>query len=324
MTTRSLRFLHADLSYKYYKTVSIRLDDDRQFDLAGPELQPLLRTPDLERDNANDTANGFGSGVLRPRRSGAARLSRAARRTPQGGGRVLTKSDVVTIKVVSQPDMDTTSRVELDGTVQFPYVGRIKAAGLTEDGLARAIEKSSRRPADRQRSARAGRNLQLRRRSERPGPGRRARPVHDRPDDDPAADPGARRRPEGDRRDRRRCSGKGRAAASSQRYNGHGHRLRENQRRPHFRPKQRRDICRAGAILLCIRLRRKHRASSSSRVRSPCSRRSRSPAASAQLGTDWRLKIKRKAADGQTEEVPASLDDQVQPNDTIIVNERLF
>ena len=36
------------------------------------------------------------------------------------------------------------------------------------------------------------------------------------------------------------------------------------------------------------------------------------------------MKIKRKQADGQTEEVPASLDDEVEPDDTIIVNERLF
>ena len=42
------------------------------------------------------------------------------------GGRVLTKNDVVVIKVVGQPDLDTTTRVELDGTVNFPYVGRIK------------------------------------------------------------------------------------------------------------------------------------------------------------------------------------------------------
>ncbi len=42
------------------------------------------------------------------------------------------------------------------------------------------------------------------------------------------------------------------------------------------------------------------------------------------LGTDSRMKIKRKTADGQTEEMPASLDDEVEPNDTIIVNERLF
>src|SRR5438552_1314054 len=57
------------------------------------------------------------------------------------GGRVLTTSDIVTIKVVNQPDMDTTTRVELDGTINFPYVGRIKAAGLTEDSLAQSIEK---------------------------------------------------------------------------------------------------------------------------------------------------------------------------------------
>ena len=63
------------------------------------------------------------------------------------GGRVLTKSDVVAIKVVGQPDMDTTTRVETDGTVNFPYVGRIKAAGLTQDQLAHAIE---RRLAERQ------------------------------------------------------------------------------------------------------------------------------------------------------------------------------
>ena len=63
------------------------------------------------------------------------------------GGRVLANSDVVSIKVVSQPDMDTTTRVESDGTVNFPYVGRIRAAGLTEDQLAHAIE---RRLAQRQ------------------------------------------------------------------------------------------------------------------------------------------------------------------------------
>jgi polysaccharide biosynthesis/export protein len=58
----------------------------------------------------------------------------------QGGGRVLTAMDVVVIKVVNQPDLTTTTRVETDGTIDFPYVGRIKAAGLTEDELARAVE----------------------------------------------------------------------------------------------------------------------------------------------------------------------------------------
>src|SRR5579872_2666199 len=57
------------------------------------------------------------------------------------GGRVLTSQDVVSIKVVNQPDMDTTTRVETDGTISFPYVGRIRAAGLTEDQVAHAIER---------------------------------------------------------------------------------------------------------------------------------------------------------------------------------------
>lgn len=57
------------------------------------------------------------------------------------GGRVLTTQDVVSIKVVNQPDMDTTTRVETDGTISFPYVGRIRAAGLTEDQVAHAIER---------------------------------------------------------------------------------------------------------------------------------------------------------------------------------------
>ncbi len=37
--------------------------------------------------------------------------------------------------------MDTTTRVETDGTISFPYVGRIRAAGLTEDQVAHAIER---------------------------------------------------------------------------------------------------------------------------------------------------------------------------------------
>src|ERR1700735_1163076 len=55
--------------------------------------------------------------------------------------RFLEPQDSVTIKVVNQPDMDTTTRVETDGTIDFPYVGRIKAAGLSEDQVARAIER---------------------------------------------------------------------------------------------------------------------------------------------------------------------------------------
>ena len=59
----------------------------------------------------------------------------------KGEGRVLTTSDVVAIRIVDHPDLDWTARVEPDGTISFPYVGRIKAAGLTEDNLARVIER---------------------------------------------------------------------------------------------------------------------------------------------------------------------------------------
>jgi protein involved in polysaccharide export with SLBB domain len=58
-----------------------------------------------------------------------------------GGGRVLTTSDVVAIRIVDHPELDTTTRVEPDGTINFPYVGRIRAAGRTEDELARAVER---------------------------------------------------------------------------------------------------------------------------------------------------------------------------------------
>ncbi len=55
------------------------------------------------------------------------------------GGRALTAMDVVTIHIVGAPDLDTTTRVETDGTIAFPYLGRIHAAGLTQDELARRI-----------------------------------------------------------------------------------------------------------------------------------------------------------------------------------------
>ncbi len=59
----------------------------------------------------------------------------------RAGGRVLTTSDVVAIRIVDHPELDTTTRVEPDGTINFPYVGRIKAAGRTEEYLGRAVRR---------------------------------------------------------------------------------------------------------------------------------------------------------------------------------------
>jgi protein involved in polysaccharide export with SLBB domain len=57
----------------------------------------------------------------------------------QNSGRILVNSDVVAIRIVDHPELDTTTRVEPDGTINFPYVGRIRAAGRSEDDLARAV-----------------------------------------------------------------------------------------------------------------------------------------------------------------------------------------
>jgi hypothetical protein len=59
----------------------------------------------------------------------------------QSGGRVLVASDVIVIRIVDHPELDTTTRVEPDGTINFPYVGRIKAAGRTEDDLGHVVRK---------------------------------------------------------------------------------------------------------------------------------------------------------------------------------------
>ena len=72
---------------------------------------------------------------------GALLLAAATAQAAQGGGRVLTTSDVVAIRIPDHPDLDWTARIEPDGTINFPYVGRIKAAGLTEDDLARTVER---------------------------------------------------------------------------------------------------------------------------------------------------------------------------------------
>jgi len=62
-------------------------------------------------------------------------------------GRRVAPSDVIQIHIINQPELDTQVRVASDGTISFPYVGRFRAAGLTEDEVAARI---------RARLARAG------------------------------------------------------------------------------------------------------------------------------------------------------------------------
>ena len=55
-------------------------------------------------------------------------------------GHKLLPSDTVQIHVVNQADLDTQARVEQDGTITFPYVGRLRVAGLTEDQVSNIIK----------------------------------------------------------------------------------------------------------------------------------------------------------------------------------------
>jgi polysaccharide export outer membrane protein len=238
------------------------------------------------------------------------------------GGRVLTKSDVVTIKVVSQPDMDTTSRVELDGTVQFPYVGRIKAAGMTEDALARAIES---RLAARQivndphvliEVTNFGSEVSVQGQVGQPGLYSIDRPTT-------LTQILARAGGLKDSGSTVVVQRKGRRGRIVDRYDGrdilsgkvNGDRiLLENsdeiyvELAPFYYVYG--YVGKTGEFPLTRPLTVQQAIAIAGGL--------------AQLGTDWRLQVKRKSEAGQTVEMPASLDDQVQPNDTIIVNERLF
>jgi polysaccharide export outer membrane protein len=238
------------------------------------------------------------------------------------GGRVLEKSDVVTIKVVSQPDLDTTSRVELDGTIQFPYVGRIRAAGLSEDGLAHAIE---RRLASRQivndphvlvEVANFGAEVSVAGQVGSPG-------LYTI--------------------DRTTTLSQILARAGGLRESGASVLLKRPG--PHGKTIQRFN----GPDLLSGKIDGDHifvqnnddifveqapyyylygfvgRAGEYQLIKPTTVQEAIAIAGGlGSLGTESRMTIKRKQADGQTMEVPASLDDDVQPGDMIIVKERLF
>jgi len=237
------------------------------------------------------------------------------------GGRVLTSQDVVSIKVVNQPDMDTTTRVETDGTISFPYVGRIRAAGLTEDQVAHAIEKQL---ASRQivtephvlvEITTFGTQASVQGQVGAPG-------VYtlDRPTtltqllsraggmrDTGLGGTITVRRAGGrtvrfDTKDVQAARGPGanfRIANNDEVfvdlapfYYVYGY-VNKTGEYPLMRP-----ITVQQAIALSGGL--------------------------TTLGSEWRIRIKRKSGNGQTYEVPASLDDQVEAGDTVIVSERIF
>jgi polysaccharide export outer membrane protein len=237
-------------------------------------------------------------------------------------GRVLTTQDTVSIKVVNQPDMDTTTRVESDGTISFPYVGRIRAAGLSEDQVAHAIE---RQLASRQivtdphvlvEVTTFGTQASVQGQVGVPGVYTLDRPTNLTQLLSRAG--GVRDAGLGGTVSVRRAGGGGVQKFDStevQAGRGPGANLRIANNDEVFV-----DLApfyyiygyvgRPGEFPLLRPITVQQAISIGGGL--------------ATLGSEWRIKIKRKSGNGQTYEVPASLDDQVEAGDTIVVSERIF
>ncbi len=216
--------------------------------------------------------------------------------------------------------MDTTTRVETDGTISFPYVGRIRAAGLSEDQLAHAIE---RQLASRQivtdphvlvEVSSYGTQASVQGQVGAPGVYTLDRPTNLTQLLSRAG--GLRDAALGGTVSVRR-RGTIRKFDSKDVQAGHGpgadFRIANNDEVfvdlapfyyiygfvghtgefPLLRPLTVQQAISIGGGL-------------------------------ALLGSEWRIRIKRMSGNGQTYEVPASLDDQVEAGDTIIVSERIF
>ena len=216
--------------------------------------------------------------------------------------------------------MDTTSRVETDGTISFPYVGRIRAAGLSEDQLAHAIE--------RQLAARQivtdphvlveittfGTQASVQGQVGVPGVYTLDRPTNLTQLLSRAG--GVRDSGLGGTVTVRR-GGTIRKFESKDVQAGHGpgaeFRIANNDEvfvdlAPFYYLYG--YVGKAGEYPLLRPITVQQAISIGGGL--------------ALLGSEWRIKIKRKQGNGQTYEVPASLDDQVEAGDTIIVSERIF
>ena len=236
-------------------------------------------------------------------------------------GRILTPQDSISIKVVNQPDMDTTTRVETDGTISFPYVGRIRAAGLSEDQLAHAIE---RQLASRQivtdphvlvDITTFGTQASVQGQVGVPGVYTLDRPTNLTQLLSRAG--GMRDAALGGTVSVRRAGGAIQKFDSKDVQAGRGPgatlRVANNDEifvdlAPFFYIYG--YVGHTGEFQLVRPLTVQQAISIGGGLST--------------LGSEWRIVIKRKSGDGQTYEVPASLDDQVEAGDTIIVSERIF
>jgi polysaccharide export outer membrane protein len=236
-----------------------------------------------------------------------------------GNGRKLTTSDVLQINVLNQSDLNTLARIEPDGTLKFPYLGRIKAAGMTEDRLINTIAKGL---ADKNivtdpqvfiELQTFGQQVSILGSVGSPGAFTLDRPT---------TISQALARAGGIREDagagsvllRRNGTVVARynakdilAGKMPDRYVENNDELYVEQGSTYYLYGF---VNRPGEFPL----------SRSYSVQQAIA----AGGGLAPLGSEWRIQIRRRLPDGQVSEQPASLDDEVQPNDTIVVNERIF
>ena len=238
------------------------------------------------------------------------------------GGRLLSVDDVLQIKVVGQPDLDTTARVETDGTLNFPYAGRIHAAGRSQDDIARIIADKLKQadvvkePHVLVEFSNFGATATVQ--GAVGGPGA---VVLDRSTTltQAISHAGGLKETAGDIILRR--PGKhgmivytyaSRDLATGKVDGDRIHIYNNDEIFVDTAPFYYLYgfVNKAGQFLLTRDLTVQQAIAAGGGI--------------GQLGTDWRINIKRRQPDGSLTEIPASLDDLVQPNDTIVVNERIF
>jgi polysaccharide biosynthesis/export protein len=237
-------------------------------------------------------------------------------------GRLLTADDVIQVNVVNQAELNTAARIAPDGTVSLPYVGRIKAAGMTQDQLsqqvATALKKADvvKNPQVLVEVVSFGAQVSVLGAVGTPGAF-----ILDRPTslitilsraggirEDAGASVVIVRRP----------------GPSGPRIFRFDAKAIERGETPNFTLQSNDEVYveqgdvyylygyvgRPGEYPLARALSVEQALAVGGGV--------------APLGSDWRIEIKRRLPDGTVADSPAGLDDIVQPGDTIIVNERLF
>lgn len=245
---------------------------------------------------------------------------------PDRGGRVLTTSDVLQISVVNQAELNTTARIEPDGSIVFPYVGRIVAAGLTEEQLKNKIAAGLikadvvKNPQVLVELTTFGNQISISGAVGEPGAY-----VFDRPTTltQALAKAGGMREEAGAGGVVLRRHGKN-GVVDVQRFDAAAILRGASPAQEVVLLNNDEIYVEQGMVFYLYGY-----------VAKPGQYPINRPAMSVQqavalagglspLGSDWRIEIRRPTPSGAVMDIPASLDDVIEPNDTIVVNERLF